>query len=38
MGKRWTILSITDWYEDLCMEARDSSHMSEGDVMRVKLE
>ena len=38
MSKRWTILSITDWYEDLYLEAGDSSHMSKGDVMRVKLD
>lgn len=37
MGKKWTIISITDWYEDIHMEAGDSSHMSDGDVMRAKL-
>ena len=35
--KKWTILDITDWYEDTQMEAGDLSHMSEGDVMRAKL-
>lgn len=37
MGRKWTILDITDWYEDTQMEAGDACHMSEGDVMRAKL-
>jgi hypothetical protein len=36
--KKWTILDITDWYEDTQMEAGDASHMGEGDVMRAKLD
>ena len=38
MGSRWTILDITDWYEDTHMEAGDLCHMGEGDVMRAKLD
>ena len=34
---KWTILYITEWYEDTHMEAGDLCHMSEGDVMRAKL-
>lgn len=37
MGKRWTILDITDWYEDTQIEAGDLCHMTEGDIMRAKL-
>lgn len=35
--KKWTILAITDWCEDRQMEAGDACHMSEGDLMRLKL-
>ena len=35
---KWTIVEITDWYEDEHMEAGDVCHMSEGDVMRFKLD
>lgn len=38
MGRKWTILDITDWYEDTQMEAGDLCHISEGDVMRAKLD
>ena len=37
MKVKFTILDITDWCEDEQMEAGDSCHMSEGDVMRLKL-
>lgn len=35
---KMTIIEITDWCEDTNMEAGDACHMSEGDVMRLKLE
>lgn len=38
MSKKWIILDITEWYEDTQMEAGDLCHMSEGDVMRAKLD
>lgn len=37
MKTKFTILEITDWYEDVQMEAGDACHMSEGDVMRARL-
>ena len=37
MKAKFTILDITDWWEDAQMEAGDSCHMGEGDVMRLKL-
>lgn len=35
---RYKILEITEWCEDHHMEAGDACHMSEGDVMRHKLD
>ena len=34
---RFRITEITEWEEDRYMEAGDSSHMSDGDIMRAKL-
>ena len=38
MKTKFTILEITDWEEDEQMEAGDLCHMSEGDVMRIRLD
>lgn len=35
---KFTIAEITDWEEDACEEMGDSGHMSDGDIMRLKLE
>lgn len=34
---KMTIIEITEWYNDTNEEAGDACHMSEGDVMRMKL-
>lgn len=34
---KFTITEITEWDEDFHMEAGDACHMSDGDIMRLKL-
>lgn len=36
--RKFKIIAINDWYEDHHMEAGDACHMTEGDVMRKRLE
>lgn len=35
---KYKILEITDWEEDVTEEMADSGHISDGDIMRLKLE